>query len=382
MRLTQLIVQNYRMVDTLRLTELKGLNVFIGPNATGKSTMLQAAASLLQAPQLSVTADDVFRPHAGNDIIIEGTVSFDDRDFQAIGERAAIRGGLPDPPESVAGWMSQLFEGKVEAMFRVRPTRRRETATSSPKRLISQSRDLRSHLAPNISKDHPWIAGSGVSRGQLADHLHAASEEIIRMKSMFLPTGRNTPVRFEGHRVEEISAQDAGPWMLQAKVEDWDELPQYEDELRTFLPHLQSLRTTSVSRQGGQFELGAIEGRLPGTTPANQWSSGTMHLALTLLGLVGLPRGSVMLIEEPELSLHPYAIRRLMEKVTAVVDEGRIQVFLTTHSPLVAMGIHPDEADHSLWHFSRKEDGSADAISCSTEAEVVKAMDSLLEPQE
>ncbi len=377
LRLTQLIVQNFRMLKELKLDGLKGLNVFIGPNATGKSTALQAASSLFQASQLSVTADDVFRARPGSDIIIEGTLMFDQADLQSAAERAALNGGLPDPPGDVAGWLSDLLGGKVEAMFRVRDPRRRSSGEAAVRRLLVQGHSLSDELAPSVPRDHPWIAGTGVSGGTLANLLQSAFEEILRIKSMFLPTGRNMPFRFTGHRVEEVSPQDAGPWMLQAKVEDWSELRDYQDGLRAFLPHLLSLRTNLSSTQQGQFELGAEEEELPGTTPADRWSSGTLHLALTLLGLAGLPKGSVMLIEEPELSLHPYALRRLMDQLREAADSGGMQFFMTTHSPVVTEGVRPATEDHALWRFSRGEDGSAEATSCTTEAEVVDAIDSL-----
>lgn len=381
MRLTQLVVQNFRMLRELKLDGLKALNVFIGPNATGKSTVLQAARLLLQDPNISMMADDCFRAHAGEPIIIEGTLSFDDRDYQDVAERAAYTGGRPNPPERVVDRISQILGEQVGAMFRVTAPRERGTAGQSIKQLRVDGDDLTGLLGAKLPRDDPWISGTRGGVSGLTNYLHAAFEEMMRAKSMFLPTGRNVASQFTGRRVEEISPGDTGPWMLQAKVEDRPELPEYEDKLKAFLPHLESLRTSLSSAQQGQFELGAVEEELPGTTPANRWSSGTLHLALTLLGLVGLPEGSVMLIEEPELSLHPYALRRLMDLVREAADSGRIQFFLTTHSPVVTEGIHPDEADHGLWRFSRKEDGSAEANVSTTEAEVAEAIDSLHLPE-
>ncbi len=377
MRLTQLVVQNFRMLRELKLDDLKGLNVFIGPNATGKSTALEAAASLLQASQLSVTADDVFRAHPGSDIIIEGTSSFDETDLRAVALQAAIAGGLPDPPDPFAGRISDIIGDKVEVIFRTRAPRQ-ETARSVSRQLRVHSKDLRETLATKLPQNEPWIASNRSDPGQVASFLRSSFDHIMRARSMFLPTGRRVTSLFAAQPVEELSPGDAGPWALQAKVEDRHELPEYEDALRAFLPHLESLRTTFAGRERGRFEFGAVERGLPGTTGADRWSSGTSHLALTLLGLFGLPEGSVMLIEEPELSLHPYALRRLMDLLREAAERGRIQFFLTTHSPVVTEGIRPVTADHSLWRFSRREDGSADATPCTTEAEVVDAINSLL----
>ncbi len=70
-----------------------------------------------------------------------------------------------------------------------------------------------------------------------------------------------------------------------------------------------------------------------------------------------------------------------MDLVRDAAERGRIQFFLTTHSSVVAEGVEPATENHTLWRFSRREDGSAETIPCTTEAEVVDAIDSLLKAE-
>jgi hypothetical protein len=64
--------------------------------------------------------------------------------------------------------------------------------------------------------------------------------------------------------------------------------------------------------------------------------SGGMARALgILLALETHPSDGTLLIEEPEQSLHPWAIRAIMEHIREVTRERGIQVILTTHSPMV-----------------------------------------------
>jgi predicted ATPase len=89
------------------------------------------------------------------------------------------------------------------------------------------------------------------------------------------------------------------------------------------------------------------------------------------------PHGSVVLIEEHELSLHPRAIRNLMEEIRGLVDKGAGQFFITTHSPTVLENLDTHQKDHALWLFARELDGAASAERCETESQVERAINSL-----
>ena len=69
-------------------------------------------------------------------------------------------------------------------------------------------------------------------------------------------------------------------------------------------------------------------------------SDGTLRLlALTLLAYLPDMTG-ILLIEEPENGLHPLAVETVLQSLSSVYDA---QILLTTHSPLVARLAQPDE---------------------------------------
>ena len=71
------------------------------------------------------------------------------------------------------------------------------------------------------------------------------------------------------------------------------------------------------------------------TFGANQASDGTLRL-MALLFVLMQPkarRPKVLILDEPELGLHPAAIRLVAERVAAAAEEGT-QVILATQSPL------------------------------------------------
>ena len=65
---------------------------------------------------------------------------------------------------------------------------------------------------------------------------------------------------------------------------------------------------------------------------AEDISDGTIQ-AIALLTATFDPRIPILVIEEPENSVHPWAIRNFIEAFREVSEKK--QIFLTTHSPIV-----------------------------------------------
>lgn len=78
--------------------------------------------------------------------------------------------------------------------------------------------------------------------------------------------------------------------------------------------------------------------------PVESWhaSDGTLR-ALAILLALETHQGGVLLVEEPEQGLHPWAIRTLVGHMREVIRERRIQVVLTTHSQHVLECVDPAE---------------------------------------
>lgn len=76
-----------------------------------------------------------------------------------------------------------------------------------------------------------------------------------------------------------------------------------------------------------------------------QMGRGELAVQLILWTLRSRPKGSFLLLEEPESYLPPVSQRALMDVVAKYSDKGRIWTLLTTHSPFILERI-PDE---SVW---------------------------------
>ena len=73
---------------------------------------------------------------------------------------------------------------------------------------------------------------------------------------------------------------------------------------------------------------------------AQDLSDGTIMSMALFMSLLE-PTHRVVLIEEPENSLHPWALQRFLDRCREVSAER--QIILTTHSPLVVSAARPDE---------------------------------------
>ncbi len=375
MRLAELVIQNFRMVKDLRLEGLGGLNILIGPNASGKSTALEAIRLLLEEDGLGLSRDDGFRGAPGEVVRIEGLAAFSKQDLNSV---------LPDPaPSELRDWggssrdgvLSTLVDlvGEIRLLYNGLPSSSPTGRTVSQKfwRLVDGV-ELRSDLSKRLSAtqlDQRFVAG-------LVNHFLPRLTDFSRTRTAAFPATRGIPSSFRVAEVERLSSDEIGPWLVSAKGEDRPEFEEYRTLLGEFLPHIRGVLTSPIEQD--RLRLGLSEDPLSGMTPADLWSSGTTHLSLLVSGLAFLPEGSVIIIEEPELGLHPYAIRLMMTRLREAAEEGSVQVFLSTHSPLVVEEVEPETKDHTLWQFSRAKDGSAEATRRETDEEVDQAVTSLL----
>ena len=74
------------------------------------------------------------------------------------------------------------------------------------------------------------------------------------------------------------------------------------------------------------------------TLPLSLSSAGTRQVLSIITQLIWEPFGSINIIEEPEISLHPEAQLQLVDLFAQVVKGGR-QILITTHSSILLMAL-------------------------------------------
>lgn len=106
-------------------------------------------------------------------------------------------------------------------------------------------------------------------------------------------------------------------------------------------PHIKSFDETKV-RTGKEF-IEFLEYTSNRTVESWESSDGTLRTLAILLALETQPTYTTILIEEPELNLHPWAIRSIIEHMRQAIKNRHIQIIITTHSQQVLEMAHPDE---------------------------------------
>ena len=289
--ISELRVQNYGCIKDLELTGLGPIQAFVGPNDSGKSTILRAIRTCcFAASHKWKTADEPFahglEPSselriAGDRFVVEFEVS----------EVGSLRGksewrdfGLP-----IEGWV---------------PTQ--------------DSRHLAAMPAEKLGN---FVAEPLMLRLD-ADRLKQPSELIEDGKS----------IGFDNER----GAGLAGVYDAIRNRGD-DAFSRISDSIRKLFPTVRyvGLRNSSSGTKELQLEL------TDGTkVPASALSEGlVLYLAFAALPYLGQP--PVVLVEEPENGLHPARIKDVVRVLREVSKHS--QVFLATHSPLLVNELEPHE---------------------------------------
>jgi predicted ATP-binding protein involved in virulence len=131
--------------------------------------------------------------------------------------------------------------------------------------------------------------------------------------------------------------------ILSVFLDDWDQrlapLLPVNEKLQVLREILDSKlqpsgKKTSISSRGG-LEFYAGDRRLP----VARLSSGEQHLvALFTLLLFAAQPGSLVLIDEPEISLHAAWKHAFLDDISRVAEVNRLQVILATHSAGIVNG--------------------------------------------
>jgi predicted ATPase len=104
--------------------------------------------------------------------------------------------------------------------------------------------------------------------------------------------------------------------------------------------------------EDGRLALRFVESGVNRPWTATQISDGTIRM-LSLFGALYDPRWPVQIVEEPENSAHPWAIRVFADACRDATQHSGKQILVTTHSPVLIDYVRPEDI-FLVW----REDGS------------------------
>lgn len=353
-----------RLIQTLKLTnflsygpesdetELESLNVLIGPNASGKSNLIEAIALLRATPHDLNRA--VVAGGGVNEWLWKGAKAAPTAEIEATVCYPA--GFMPLRYRLSFGVVGQSFEVVDEAIENERPRRWGESD------VFFYYRYQRGH--PVLSTmDLPSDEADNAETSRTERHLR--HEDIVPSQSVL--SQRRDPdlypeVTYLGRKFEQMrlyTELDLGrrtaPRRPQATDMPHDFLEEDASNLVLVLNHLEhrgQARDVIVNRlrefyapaarystklEGGTAQLFLHEDGLRQPVPATRLSDGTLRYLALLSVLCHPDPPPLVCLEEPELGLHPDIIPSLAELLVGASQ--RTQLIVTTHSDVLVSAL-------------------------------------------
>lgn len=141
-------------------------------------------------------------------------------------------------------------------------------------------------------------------------------QQDIAASQQLMPDGRGMP-----SAVRNIQESEEKAWQrVKATLEE-------------IAPHIADAGVSALS--SGQEFVHFIENKTGRNVESWQSSDGTLRALAILLAIETHPKRGVMLVEEPEQGLHPWAVRVLLEHIRQAIGRRGVQTIITTHSQQV-----------------------------------------------
>jgi len=381
-KLKRLEIHNYKSLRNVVL-EPAPLSVFVGPNAAGKSNFADALDFLGEVYRWDL--EGAVQKKGGFENIYFRQAA---RPGEAIWFRVAIEIPYTEwSSDPLVVSLAKLIQEKMpegDIVFehdfdlRIRPRGGALFRIDSEEiRIFLSEEDAARRSLLHIIRDQRGLAIEGSEREDSLGHLfniqgyrdllsNLPDSRLLLDVLKLLPfSSMAVPRSVAALRVFQLSPQACRESGVPTPNADLDRFgknlpavidylkrnePQKFDELlnavRWIMPTLESIETDFTHTK--KLGLFLKESGVKQPWAAEDISDGTIQ-AIALLTATFDPRISILVIEEPENSVHPWALRSFVEAFRAVSEKK--QIFLTTHSPILIDQVRPEE----LWVVQRPE---------------------------
>ena len=325
LRITRLYLANWRNFSKVDVA-LRDRNFLVGPNASGKSNFLDAFRFLRDVASVGGGFESAVKDRGG----VSRIRSLAARRDPIVVVEVHVSNGGDDT------W---VYRVGISQDIKRRPIIKEEKVDHNGDRILDRPNGQDGRDPELLRQTHLEQVAQNLKFRPLVDFFASIRyyhivPQLIRESSGwegtlsdpfggdFLEQILRTPIKTQRARLRRIGSA------LTVAVPQLEELTAERDPL-TGVPHL--------------------NGRYSHWRPQGAWqneadfSDGTLRLVGLLWAL--LDGAGPLLLEEPELSLHPEVIRRLPQVIARVQGKAARQVFASTHSPdlLRDPGIGSDE---------------------------------------
>lgn len=360
-RIRKVEIRNFRALRALDWCPNEGINCLIGPGDSGKSSILDAIDLCLGARRnLAIADTDFFDLDVTQSICISltlGALSDPLKNIDTYGDYLrgfdASTGTIEDEPRKGLETVLTLrltVKADLEPEWSLYSDR--TVANESPRSLAWRDR---SALAPARLGNHPssnlsWTKGSVLNR---------LSEERTDIGTELIRAAREARAGFGDKAAPQLAAT------LATVTKTAQSLGVPVGESATAL-----LDAHSVSFGDGAISLHSESG-----IPLRSLGTGSSRLLIAGLHRAAAEAASIVLVDEIEYGLEPHRLTRLLNSLGAKEKPAPLQVFMTSHSPVVLRElsgaqlfvVRPDVLSHQVLQVGNDDDVQS-TIRCYPEA--------------
>lgn len=370
--LKQISIAGFKSLANVEQLDLPRLAVFFGPNAAGKSNLLDAIQALSRVGTARTLAEALQEPIRGYpieafsfprgglpDLLSRSQVQFrfravlkiekDEFDYRVMVRIDPRSGSLTVEDEFLAALTATgsskgapLIEG-IEGELRIR----RKSKPAHPRQ---ESRGLNHTLLSD-----PRLGGveyRGIER---------CRNELLGWRTYYLDPRASMRRAAAPADVSDIGVlgEDIAPFLFRLRADREKEFRAVVRTLRTLIPSVEDLMVDLDQRRG---TLDIVIRQNGVAYSSRIISEGTLRVLALCAIAVNPWSGSLLAFEEPENGVHPNRLELIAELLTRLALEQGRQVLVTTHSPLfcgtVFRRLRQHPGDIGLFRVSQGSEGS------------------------
>jgi predicted ATPase len=330
--------QNFKALRDVEITFDSRLTVLVGPNGSGKTSVLQGIQILSQS---AVGGDDSFRQILGT----IGTCMVKGAPIDSL----RLEGDVVQGERTVA----VIIQPTASVPGEFRPV----NWHGSLSRLFS---DLRRGQKPRLSSE--WY--TNVPGGEVTDEFGPAA--LLRLNPQALanpcsPNGIPPTLAPTGDGLAAVLAYLA--------LNQPEQLDVLAGVLRSVIPQVEKIRFDLQEADRGYAYVMLLDVRGTKGVPANLVSSGTLLALALLTAIMSAQRPKILLCDDLDHGLHPKAQMELIGVLRKLlVKYPDLQIVATSHSPYILNQLEWNE----VWVTGLRDDGTATCARLADHPEVEK----------
>ena len=293
-------IRRFRGFEDLRLSDLGRINLIVGRNNSGKTSLLEALALLSSGAMVRFS---------------HGIL--DSRPLRYVGSEKAIRDTV---------WRHLFWRMQTDRAVEI------EGDTDAGRISLQINLGNRTRTVVDLGKHAPWIRDGIVAKSVLEflchrkDRQEVGAIQLGRDQMVFHePSAASVPIPCAFVTTRSLDVENLAEALSDLKRTKRDGI--LLDSLRQVAPQLRSVETGTASGNAMIWcDLG-----LPETLPLGVAGEGMMHVAQLVVAMHEREDG-IVLYDEVENGLHYSALVKAWKALDQASRDFRTQIFATTHS--------------------------------------------------